>query len=218
MVRKVITRSPHREVGTVNAEWLLSHPVHHESHLERRFIMTCIACPCVRDVEHQPEQIELPQDPASKYTPDFRVTFDDGEQVIVEIKPSKFVAKHQDKLDAAKKHYRSEGVEFHVITDKEIDSEGLGLRAIHLMSFARLWISAAQEEALLKDLQDNFEGSTQVRNLVVKGYPSHLIWNLVARQKLRMPPGINMTESETVAINQPQEDASDFFRSWFDLT
>lgn len=218
MVRKVITRSPHREVGTVNAQWLLSHPVHHESHLERRFIMTCLACPCVRDVEHQPEEIEIPGDQTSKYTPDFRVTFDDGQQEIVEVKPRKFVAKHQDKLDAANKLYRKKGLKFHVITDEEIDRNGLGLRAIHLMSFARMWIPQDLEDALVKELEGSFGGSTQVEKLVAKGFSSYVIWNLVARQKLRIPPGINLSDAETVSINQTKEDASDLFHSWFDIT
>lgn len=218
MVRKVITRSPHREVGTVNAQWLLSHPVHHESHLERRFIMTCLACPCVRDLEHQPEEIELPGDGPKKYTPDFRVSFKDGQQEIVEVKPRKFVVKHQDKLGAAAKVYLSRGMKFHVITDQEIDRDGLGLRAIHLMSFARIWISQEHEDSLLKDLEENFGGATQVGKLIAQGYPSYVIWSMVARHKLRVSPGINMTDAEEISLNQTKEDASDLFRSWFDLT
>lgn len=218
MVRKVITRSPHREVGTVNAQWLLTHPVEHESHLERRFIMACLACPCVCDLEHQPEEIELPGDGQKKYTPDFRVTFKDGQQEIVEVKPRKFVVKHQDKLDAAEKLYRRKGMKFHVITDQEIDRDGLGLRAIHLMSFARIWISQDREDSLLKDLKENFGGSTQVEKMIAKGYPTYMIWSLVARHKLRALPGINMTDAEEISLNQTTEDASDLFRSWFDLT
>lgn len=217
MVRKVITRSPHREVGTVNAEWLLSHPVHHESHLERRFIMICLACPCIRNVEHQPETIEISGEKKSKYTPDFRITFDDGQQEIVEVKPKIFVAKHQKKLELAERVFRLQGQKFHVITDQEIDRNGLGLRAIHLISFARLWVPIDQEEALLKDLQDVWGGSAQVKQLIAKGYASYVIWNLVARQKLQMPSGINLTDHETVAVNQTKENASDFFRSWFDI-
>lgn len=218
MVRKVITRSPHREVGTVNAQWLLSHPVHHESHLERRFIMTCLACPCVRDLEHQPEEIELPGDRPKNYTPDFRVTFKDGQQEIVEVKPRKFVAKHQDKLGAAARVYLNRDMKFHVITDQEIDRDGLGLRAIHLMSFARIWISQEHEDSLLKELEENFGGSTQVGKMIAKGYPSYVIWSLVARHKLRVSPGINMTDAEEISLSQTKEDASDLFRSWFDLT
>jgi hypothetical protein len=45
MSRKVVTRAPHREVGVVNAGWLLNHPVEHESHLERRFVMVALSCP-----------------------------------------------------------------------------------------------------------------------------------------------------------------------------
>lgn len=218
MVRKVITRSPHREVGTVNAEWLLSHPVHHESHLERRFIMTCLACPCIRDVEHQPETVELMGKKRSKYTPDFRVTLEDGEQKIVEVKPKKFVAKHQEKLTAAAQLFSNKGLTYYVVTDQEIDKNGLGLRATHLMSFARLWIAPSQEEDCIQELTQTFGGSAQLKQLISKGYPSYLVWNLVARHKLQIPAGINLTEAETVSINQTKEDADDFFRTWFDLT
>lgn len=218
MVRKVITRSPHREVGTVNAEWLLSHPIHHESHLERRFIMTCLACPCVHDVEHQPETVEFAGGKNSKYTPDFRVTLEDGEQKIVEVKPRKFVAKHQEKLAAAEQLFRNREMKFYVITDQEIDKNGLGLRAIHLMSFARLWIAPSQEDDCIQELEQTFGGSASLKQLISKGYPSYLIWSLVARHRLQIPAGINLTEVETVSINQTKEDADDFFRTWFDLT
>lgn len=49
MPRKVVTRSPHWEVGVVNPVWLLDHAVEHESHLERRFIMVALTCPVVVD-------------------------------------------------------------------------------------------------------------------------------------------------------------------------
>jgi hypothetical protein len=217
MVRKVITHSPQREVGAVNAEWLLSHPVHHESHLERRFIMICLACPCVRDVEHQPETIEISGEKKSKYTPDFRITLEDEKQEIVEVKPEIFIAKHQKKLDLAEKVFRFQDQKFQTITDQEIDKNGLGLRAILLMSFGRRWVPIDQEEALLKDMREIWGGSAKVKQLIAKGYASYVIWNLVARQKLQMPAGINLTDHETVSVNQAKENASDFFHSWFDI-
>ncbi len=218
MVRKVITRSPHREVGSVNAEWLLSHPVHHESHLERRFIMICLACPYVLDVEHQPETVELVGEKRTTYTPDFRVTLKDGEQKIVEVKPKKFVAKKQEKLKAAELLFAKKGLAYEVITDQEIDKNGLGMRAIHLHSFARAWIAPSQEDDCIQELTQTFGGSAQLKQLISKGYPSYVIWSLVGRHKLQIPAGINLTEAETVSINQTKENASDFFRTWFDLT
>ena len=59
MARKIVSRSPHREVVVVNAAWLLDHPVEHESHLERRFIIAALACPVVTDIVHQPFTMPL---------------------------------------------------------------------------------------------------------------------------------------------------------------
>ena len=77
MSRKVVTRAPHREVGVVNPAWLLDHSVHHESHLERRFIMVALACPVVSDIVHQPFTMDLNWDgpEGRRYTPDFKLTF-----------------------------------------------------------------------------------------------------------------------------------------------
>ena len=50
MTRKIVKRAPHREVGVINAAWLLNHPVEHESHLERRFVITALAWHVVKDI------------------------------------------------------------------------------------------------------------------------------------------------------------------------
>ena len=217
MPREVVTRSPHREVGVVNAGWLLDHSVHHESSLERRFIMVALSCPVVRDIHHQPCEIDLTlaPDETCRYTPDFLVNLMDGTEVIVEVKPEKFVPEHARKLNAARAAFNLRGIEFETYTDKVIDAQGLSARAILLMRFGRMTFSLEQAMKCKAELQSRCEGSASVRDLVANGVNEDLIWNLVATHELRVPTGLNLSDEEIVSINQHQGDCHVYFRQWF---
>ncbi|WP_382323290.1 Tn7 transposase TnsA N-terminal domain-containing protein [Hydrogenophaga sp. UC242_50] len=217
MPRAVVTRSPHREVGVVNPGWLLDHSVHHESSLERRFIMVALSCPVVRDIQHQPCEIELTlaSGQTCKYTPDFLLSLVDGSEVIVEVKPEKFVPEHAMKLDAAKVAFNRQGREFEVFTDKVIDGSGLSSRAVLLMRFGRMSFSLEQAMKCKEELESRCEGSASVRDLVAAGVNEDLIWNLVALHQLRVPAGLNLSDEEVVSINQHQGDCHVYFRQWF---
>ena len=217
MVRKVVSRSPHREVGIVNPAWLLNHEVEHESHLERRFIMVALSCPVVVDIEHQPLEIWLGPDKTQKYTPDFRVKFCDGDSVIVEVKPEVFVKKHAERLSAAEGQFSAGHQKFLVVTDKHIDNNGLSARAMLLMRYGRLQFSADDALACQKLLQETCNGSATVKQLVEQGASEELIWTMVARHNLRIPAGLSIDPSETVSINQTQGGCHDFFCTWFGL-
>lgn len=219
MTRQVVTRSPHREVGVVNPGWLLDHPIEHESHLERRFIMVALSCPVVTDIIHQPMELKLVHGPNDEqtYTPDFKVCFQDGDHTIVEVKPVVFVAENRKKLDAAKSRLAELGIKFEVVTDQHIDANGLGARAILLMRYARLTFSETDMLACKRLLEVECSGSVQIRDLVDKGVSEDLIWNMVTRHHFKVPAGLNITPLETVEINNPQGECHDYFCSWFGL-
>lgn len=217
MPREVVTRSPHREVGVVNPGWLLDHSVHHESSLERRFIMVALSCPVVKDIHHQPCEIDLTLEPdeTCRYTPDFLVHLMDGTEVIVEVKPEKFVPEHASKLNAARAAFNLRGIEFETYTDEVIDAQGLSARAILLMRFGRMTFSLEQAMKCKAELQSRCESSASVRDLVGAGVNEDLIWNLVAVHELRVPAGLNLSDEEVVSINQHQGDCHVYFRQWF---
>lgn len=219
MGRKVVTRAPHREVGIVNPRWLLDHGVEHESHLEKRFIMVALSCPVVVDIVHQPLQLTLGYEDGTteKYTPDFKVTFRDQSSTIVEVKPRVFVEKHRRKLDQAKKQLEAEGQAFDVITDTEIDANGLSARALLLMRYARMQFSDQDAAEWMRLLNEECSGSAEVRALVEKGANEALIWNMVARHQFRIPIGINVTAQETVSINTIEGDLHVYFLQWFGI-
>lgn len=214
MTRKVVTRSPHREVGIVNASWLLDHGVEHESHLERRFIIVALACPVVTDITHQPFEIFLGPDKTHRYTPDFLVTFANGDKVVIEVKPRVFVKDHKARLEAAKGALAAMGFRFLVVTDKEIDAHGLSSRALLLMRYGRLFIGEMEALTCRKILEKTFKGNASVKQLVDQGVSEETLWNLVARHQFRTPSPINLSPNQTVSINQPEENCNDFFCTW----
>ena len=215
MTRKVVTGSPHREVGLINPGWLLDHPVHHESHLERRFVMAALACPVVTDIVHQPASISL--DSGGTYTPDFLVTLADGDSVYIEVKPQKFLSKHEVKLKAARTTFAAQGKKFLVVTDKEIDKNGMGKRAILLMRYARMHLDPSVIQDYIQLVEQMATDNPTVRDLLEEGLSDAEIWGLVARHKLRIPPGIDLEATTPVSINNQKENCHDQLCAWFDI-
>ncbi|MGC4366742.1 Tn7 transposase TnsA N-terminal domain-containing protein [Hydrogenophaga sp. R2] len=217
MTRKVVTRAPHREVGLVNASWLLDHAVEHESHLEKRFIMVALSCPVVEDIVHQPFEVWLGDDKTHRYTPDFRITFADGSRVVIEVKPEVFLKENQQLLTAVKNHMASIGHSFLVVTDKQIDAHGLSSRALLLMRYGRMQISPAEALHCRKLFEEYFHGDAAIKDIIEAGVSESVVWNMVATHQLRVPSGLNINTDERVEINQREEDCHAFFCTWLGL-
>lgn len=218
MTRKIVSGSPHREVGVINPRWLLDHPVHHESHLERRFVMSALACPIIRDVVHQPITVELEAETGARYTPDFRLDYKDGDCTYIEVKPEVFLHKHEERLKAAKQYFSSKGEKFLVVTDTQIDKDELGKKAILLMRYARMQFSENETQACLKEFAHYTEKYVEFKDLLASGLSDTLIWSMVARHELRIPPGIEMNMETPVSINTEKENCHAQLCAWFGLT
>lgn len=217
MTRKIVSGSPHREVGIINPRWLLDHPVHHESHLERRFVMSALACPIVTDIVHQPITVEFDGETSGRYTPDFKVEFKDGDWTYIEVKPEVFLSKHEERLNAAKEYFSSRGEKFLVVTDKLIDKDELGKKAILLMRYARMQFSENETQACLKEFEHYTEKYVEFKDLLARGLSDALIWSMVARHELRIPPGIEMNMETPVSINSEKENCHDQLCAWFGI-
>jgi hypothetical protein len=217
MTRKIVSGSPHREVGVINPRWLLDHPVHHESHLERRFVMSALACPVITDIQHQPITVELDVDTEGRYTPDFRLDYKDGDWTYIEVKPEVFLDKHEARLKAAEQYFESRGEKLLVVTDKQIDKNELGKKAILLMRYARMQFNEKETRACLEEFERYTEKFVEFKELLASGLSDALIWNMVARHELRIPPGIEMGMETPVAINRQKENSHDQLCAWFGL-
>lgn len=123
--RKVVTRSPHREVGYLAGASVGEAEVEHESHLEKSFAVLAVVSGVVRGLESQPFKIIWTDPNGSEhlYTPDYRVTLTDGTEVIVELKPARFIDKHRVLFDEAAKQLRAADVPFFVLTDEHLQRE-----------------------------------------------------------------------------------------------
>ncbi|KAG1443608.1 hypothetical protein G6F57_018052 [Rhizopus arrhizus] len=133
--RKVVTRSPHRRVGYISCPWLQEDQVEYESLLELNIARIALLCPGLVSIRSQPFVIELPG--GAKYTPDFRLDFASKLAVIVEVKPSKFVRQHQEKLNAAAELLRSHGFTYLIATEEQIYKDGRDARASVYIRYAR---------------------------------------------------------------------------------
>lgn len=216
MTRKVVTRAPHREVGIVNAGWLLDHPVQHESHLERRFIIAALSCPVVCDIQHQPFTLQLSEAGSTrKYTPDFLITFRDSTSLVVEVKPRAYIKRHEARLRAAEQMLQSQGQRFFLATDALIDGKDLSARAMLLMRYGRMHCTEVQVQETLNALRRAECNSVSVQQLVEQGLPEDLVWSLVARHLCHVPPDFQIDRTQTITITPYAGDCHDYFQSWF---
>lgn len=216
MTRKIVKRAPHREVGVINAAWLLDHPVEHESHLERRFVIAALACPVVKDIVHQPFTLSLGgSEKPERYTPDFKIIFNDGGSVIVEVKPEVFLKKHEEKLKRADQQMRLDGLRFLIITDTLIDSQSLPARALLLMRYGRLRFTDQEAMECLQALRRACEEKSSIKALVEQGLSEPLIWNLVARHQCRVPVDFTVDAEQNIIAEPVEGDNHDYFKSWF---
>lgn len=122
--RRVVTRSPHQNVGVVCCPWLQSDPIEYESITERWFLLNAVMLPRLRRIVHQPFRLELPplgvSEMPATYVPDFLLEFESEESIVIEVKPAAFLIKHREKLMAAAEVLRARGHTFFVITDEHL--------------------------------------------------------------------------------------------------
>ena len=216
MTRKVVTRAPHREVGIVNAGWLLDHPVQHESHLERRFIMAALSCPVVRDIAHQPFTLALEAAGATgKYTPDFLITFADSSTLVVEVKPQAYLKRHESRLHAAAQALQLQGHPFFLATDALIDGHGLSARAMLLMRYGRMPVTEERTNAVLQLLSRTKQTEMSAQALVEQGATFEEVWAMVARHQWHVPADFRIDVHQTINATPYTGDCHDHFLSWF---
>lgn len=111
--------------------------VHWESILERDAIFHFEYNPSLVSYQEQPS-IEIYYDKKGiqhRYFPDFRLDFQDGRELYVEVKPARVLATRlvREKLQSVAKRFEEQGRHFRVITEDDIRREPLlsNLKSIH---------------------------------------------------------------------------------------
>ncbi|MDG9967781.1 hypothetical protein N7638_07055 [Achromobacter mucicolens] len=186
--RKVVTRSPHRRVGYISCPWLQEEQVEYESLLELNFARIALLCPGLVSIRSQPFSIELPD--GTKYTPDFRLDFANNLAVIVEVKPSKFVLQHQEKLDVAVELLRSHGFTYLIATEEQIYKDGRDARASVYIRYARShYADDVVRDALVK-LQAQVSPGSIDKLAQYVGCPRELVLHLIGVRRLTVGPSL----------------------------
>lgn len=138
-VRKVVTRSGKRFRGKFPSV-KLNRMVHWESMLERDAIFHFEYHPLVTSYQEQPT-IEIYYDKGGeqhRYFPDFKLTFRNGEDLYVEVKPARLLTTKvvRDKLQAVAKRFEEQGRRFRVMNEDDIRRQPLltNLQKLHASS------------------------------------------------------------------------------------
>jgi TnsA endonuclease N terminal len=218
--RQVVTRSPHRSVGLVNAGWLQQESIEWESPHEQRFIHCVLLLPNLVALKHQPFKIEY-RDAAGrlhKYTPDFLVELKDGVRVVVEVKPTRFVDKYRTEFDAAASQLRDAGGQFYVLTEKQVQKDR-AKRARLWLKFARQGAADADTVPVLRRVAAAPDGIPygELRDL---GFSEGAILHLLGRRYLKTNAQFELNpETRLVAIDRGDLGNERIqFDSWFDCS
>lgn len=213
--RKVVTRSPRRNVGIINCRWFQNVPIEYESQLEKRFVYSTMLCPGVRQIRSQPFTMTLGK---CKYTPDFLVDFG-YMKVVVEIKPASKVERYSARFDLAAEQLANRGVAFYVVTDAGIDRGYYARVAEQVIRYARSEIPeqevrraldtvAPDAELSLADIQERAQVSRQVvlhmlawRRLRI--HPDDLIEDFARVSRCQLTPALDLTAFEQRFVAKP---------------
>ncbi|WP_373429132.1 Tn7 transposase TnsA N-terminal domain-containing protein [Achromobacter aegrifaciens] len=133
--RNVVTRSPHRRVGYVNCRWLQSKNVQYESLLERDCARLLLLCPNLIEITSQP--FKIPLGDGAYYTPDFLLRFPGSHSVVVEVKHTSFLKKDFPRLLKAKVVLEEMGLDYLVLTEREIQHADRSGRAGSILRYGR---------------------------------------------------------------------------------
>lgn len=189
--RIVVPRAPHREVGVIHATWFQEREIHHESRLERSFIEVALLMPGLRGIRHQPLTINYEVGrPKQTYTPDFELTFDGGESLMVEVKPQRFLEKHRQKLMACADILAQRGQLLYVCTDARLRRD-LRRRASELRDSARRVAPEHDLVQLLRLVREN--GRIKIASAIAAGVDLAVIAHAVGRRYLTVGSELDLS-------------------------
>lgn len=163
--------------------------------MEKRVIEVLLLIPDVCRIEHQPLKFEYRvEEKSHHYFPDFRVTFTDGRQVLVEAKGAPYIAKFQEKLEAGlRAALLEQGLELYLVPSSKVDKPRAASIEL-LRSYAR---RQAPEERL-QELRAwvNEQPGAAIADAVNAGFTSELIGVAVGRRLLTVGPSFDLSPEQ----------------------
>jgi hypothetical protein len=213
--RRVVTRSPHRSVGLVAAPWLQPQAIEHESELEKRFLDIAVVCPSVFCIHSQP--FVLADIAGGNYTPDYLVRLRGGVELVVEVKPERFVERDRERFNAATAKLAERRIDFYVLNEHVLDERR--------SSQGRLWrryAMAALDErmhAALSGLAAQPDG-VSMADAVAAGIAMAVIYRALARRELLSVDALKLSTQSRLITPQSLEPCNErlYFDRWVGCT
>lgn len=183
--RKVVTRSPQRKVGYINCSWFQNERIEHESLLEKRFVQCALLCPRLKHIKSQPFKIQIGR--KSTYTPDFLLTFEDGSNLVVEVKIESKVARYSEKFRIVQNLLKARDLDFYVLTELSVDRFRQSLIAAEILRYAKSEFSDLVLQTVLDVMAKQAEKNMVIKELALLcDCCSEVIFHLMAKRQLTL--------------------------------
>jgi hypothetical protein len=154
--------------------------IHWESQLERDAVLLFEFSGGVAAYREQPLRTHYTLDGKTRrYTPDFEITFQTGEVLLIEVKPSAKVKEPEEarRLARVKEHFRSEGSSLRIITEIEIRQEQLLANLRALFRYRRPLLNAIEQRKWRHEFRDHRLIPFSTASLMAGG--DEEVWKLI---------------------------------------
>lgn len=213
--RKVVTRSPKRNVGLINCPWFQGQSIEHESRLEKHFVLRSILFPGLRSIQHQPFTMPLKVH-GERYTPDFLLTFDTGEELVFEVKRSERIKEHKERFDEIADLCRQANLCFCVVHQVQIDGQRRAERAALIRRYAMHHVAPALTQEIEAFVCQGAKGIPIQKLKKRFGLTQESVLALVANRRITLSKDLLISDEALVyPTNLEIKNASVQFGSWF---
>lgn len=216
--RRVVTTSPKRTVGLINCSWFQDRPIEHESRLEKHFVHRALLFPGLVTIHHQPFKLIL-KEPGKYYTPDFLLTFANGERLVIEVKRSERIKALRTRLNEIASLLRQQQLAYFVVHQGQIEGQRRAERAGLLRRYAMLKV-VPEAPAQVVELVNQKPKGVSIAFLMRKFALSEpQIFHLLARRYITLSPSLLLSKDDLVfPINKEIQNAVVQFGKWFGCT
>lgn len=213
--RKVVTRSPKRNVGLINCPWFQDKPIEHESRLEKHFVLRAMLFPGLKSIQHQPFHMPLVVH-GKRYTPDFLLTFSSGEGLVFEVKRAERVKGEKDRFGEIESLCSHAGLRFFVVHQGQIEGRRRAERAALIRRYAMHGVHPARAQEIADYVQQSDKG------ISIKSLKKQLrisqedVFALVAHRHIALNKELLISDEDFVfPANMEIKNASIQFGNWF---
>lgn len=214
-VRKVVTRSPKRSVGLINCPWFQDKPIEHESRLEKHFVLRAMLFPGLKSIQHQPFHMQLAQH-GKRYTPDFLLTFDNGDRLVFEVKRSERIKAKKDRFNEIANQCRRAGLRFFVVHQRQIEGRRRAERAALIRRYALHVVHPLLAQEMVCYVRQRDKGVSIKKLKKQLDAPQEAIFALAANRRIALSRDLLASDEDLLfPVNQEIQDASVQFGSWF---